>query len=273
MKKITFLGLLVCFFLCPSGSLAAFLDFQPSSFELTANPGDEITNVIRINNSSEEDIYLVPQVVDLHSDKLYSLADWTFFDQPQIKIASGAGTIVKFELKIPSSARPGGYFGGLVFRKKYADPNLQLTELGRSLLYLRVAGPVEQVVDLCGFETEKKFYQSGPVSFKLCLKNAGQLFWRPEGKVLLYNSFGQKVAELKLRENNLLPGESLETPLWWDRKLLWGKYRAVLTLTNGQTNVVSFWAFPFKIPALVLLGSGGIFILAVIYRDCKKKNR
>ncbi|MGI5825788.1 MAG: hypothetical protein ACOX50_00035 [Patescibacteria group bacterium] len=134
MKKLSFLLFFIFLFLSHTSTLAASFNFQPSSFELTANAGDEIVNVIRIENSSAEDIYLLPQVEDLQPDKAYSLVVWTFLDQQQIKIASHSGTNFKFNLKVSPSARPGGYFGAVVFWKKYADPNLQLADVKYSII-------------------------------------------------------------------------------------------------------------------------------------------
>jgi len=145
-------------------------------------------------------------------------------------------------------------------------------ELG-ALFLLRVAGEVTEAGELESFAAEKSFWEYGPVSFDLRVKNSGNVHIKPRGKIKITNIFGKEVAEVDAAPQNVLPGAVRRFSPVWEKKRLIGKYTATASLVyGGDSDVLSssttFYAFPYKVGGAALVGILALGFL--LYRGRKR---
>jgi hypothetical protein len=126
------------------------------------------------------------------------------------------------------------------------------------------------------------YKESGPVPFKVAIKNAGAHFIQPKGKIFIKNMFGQTIGKIDLAQDNILAGSTRElvnkdklnsSDAIWPETFLLGLYTADLSLEISDqgpiyTRSVQFFALPLKL----LLGSI-IAIIIVIFAYFRIKNK
>ncbi|MDZ7744653.1 MAG: DUF916 domain-containing protein [Candidatus Saccharibacteria bacterium] len=266
------------------------LSISPPLFELSANPGDTVTNTIKVSNLSDE-----PQTVlvdrrnftalgeeggvDLtEDDTSYSLASWVEVDAGQTTIPARGSQEFDFTVSVPANAEPGGHFGSLVFK---TDPTpLEEGQAGASvgqeigsLLLVRVAGDIREQLDVASFESEFGFYDNGPVTLETRIENSGNVHVKPRGTITINDMLGNEVASVALDERNVLPDSirKIDTA-WEDSGLRFGRYTANLSLVYGGDNAIvisstNFVMFPIR-QALVGVAIIGVLVyVGYRYRD------
>jgi len=100
---------------------------SPLNFELTANPGDTVTNTVRISNPGSsaitiqmevEDFAVVGEagqvVVEPAETETYSLAGWVQVTPDLFTLRPGEHQIVEFSVQVPVNAEPGGHYGSIL---------------------------------------------------------------------------------------------------------------------------------------------------------------
>jgi uncharacterized protein YjhX (UPF0386 family) len=145
-----------------------------------------------------------------------------------------------------------------------------------TLMLLKVSGPVVDKLSLAEFTTgtlpvtndgtkktaftKKGFFEYGPVGFLVRLKNEGTVHQKAKGTIEVTNSFGKKVATVKVNERggNVLPDSIRRFEEKLNEKKLFGRYTAKLSLTYANSQklekTVNFWVIPWKLILLVLIG-------------------
>jgi len=117
------------------------------------------------------------------------------------------------------------------------------------------------------------FQQTGPVDFRLRIKNSGEHFITPRGTIMITNMFGQTVGRVDLPEANILAHTTRSIQKSWPEKFLLGFYTATLSLALSDqgpvyTREVSFASFPFQAFFVLVLISSISFVLV---RRVRKK--
>lgn len=251
------------------------LSLSPPTFELSANPGDSLINVIRVENLNNYPIEVLVErrnftaageegAINLTAEQTsFSLASWITVSPDKETIPAKSSQTFSFKTDVPLNAEPGGHFGSIVF-KIGGQSNLQqggavvAQELG-SLVLLRIAGRTEEKGNLASFTTSKNFFEYGPVDFEIRVRNDGNVHLKPTGSVIINNFWGREVATIEITSKNVLPGAIRKLNATWDRKLLLGRYRAIASLTYGTEGKIlvastSFFGFPYKIGGVIILG-------------------
>ncbi|RJR24662.1 hypothetical protein C4578_02615 [Candidatus Microgenomates bacterium] len=286
MKKVCFLIFFIFFFFLPLKKAHSFsytgLSFKPASFEITANGGDEIENVIRVHNYGSTPVELIPVVKNLVSGQangvvsltkdssFYPLSSWVSVESEKILIPAGGIRMVSFKIKVPLSAKPGGYFGSVAFKKEHEDKVVGVNEIGGSLVFLKVSGEAEEKLSVLNFKPKKAIYEAGPVSFTVKLKNEGKTHLRPLGKITVKSALGFKIGEIEINFGNILPGDTVERQFTWEKKFLLGLYRLELDLKpGGQSAKTLFFAFPLKLAFLGFL----ISLLTLLFLKNEKNSK
>ncbi len=304
MLKRTFLAVAIAFALLlpliPFGKSQAQTPSQrtltviPPSFELYANPGDNITDKVRVrNDSAEETAYTVmvedfraigeegqvDLIDDSQSNTTYSLAKWVSPEPESFSLKPGAETEVSFTISVPKDAEPGGHYCSVLIKMGGGTP----TEGGAavasrvgSLVLLRVSGNVKEEAVVETFNTDKSYYEGSPVNFELKVKNTGNNHIRPKGNIVITNLFGQKITELPLNGLNVLPEAVRKMDTRWEfTASLANRFTATLVATYGQQNKAlsastSFIIFP-KYLAIICLAVILLVVLAIVGRKRVKK--
>jgi hypothetical protein len=250
---------------------------SPLIFELNSNPGDTVTNQLKIYNQTE---YM--QSVDMLAEEFtpygeegqvvleesedtssYGVADWISISPSKFQLEAKKQQIVTFIINIPENAEPGGHYVSIV--SSISGGTNQITGSGvatksGALVLLRVSGNITEEIVIDTFST-KSFSEFGPVDFNVRFENTGNVHLKPAGFISITDTFGKKVATLEIPQNNVIPGAVRQARTVWDQVNLKGRYTATLVANYGSNSkktivaTTTFTVFPWK---------EGLIILAII---------
>jgi len=258
---------------------AAGISVSPLTFELNANPGDTVSNILRVFNTTD-----TPLLVDLEvenfapvgeegrvilepaDNNVLSLANWTSIEPRSVVVPPNDFVPVEFTISVPLNAEPGGHYASILATLSGQAPDgsgAVIVQKVGSLVLLHVAGDVREELEVVSLDVPG-FSQYGPVTLSARFENTGSVHVRPRGFILIQNIFGQEVAKLDMTQSNVLPNSIRRIDTEFDKKWLFGKYTATLTAIYGSGNVpvsytASFWVVPWKetsaisVVALILL--------------------
>jgi hypothetical protein len=273
----------------PTGTITVV----PPSFELYANPGESVSEKLRVRNDSDsdaqyqvvvEDFKAVGEegsidLIDDQSNTSYSLAKWVNPSLKSFFLKAGEEREVSFTITVPKDAEPGGHYASVLVQVGgSANPqagSAAVTPRVGSLLLLRVSGNVREDAVVETFKTTKSYYDKGPVTFELRLKNTGNNHIRPKGTIVITNMFGQKVTEVTLNGLNVLPGAIRKMDTKWSfTALLANRYTADVVATYGSQNKNLTASTSFIIfPKYLLIVYGSILLLIIILIAGRKNMR
>ncbi len=256
----------------------------PPSFELLANPGDGISDKIRVRNDSQEETAYeimvedfkaigeegqVDLIDDTQSNTTYSLAKWVTPSPASFTLPAGGETEVSFSINVPKDAEPGGHYCSILVKmggNTKVEGGASVASRVGSLILLRVSGNVKEEANIETFDTDKNYYEKSPVNFGLRVKNTGNNHIRPQGTLVITNLFGQKITELPLNGLNVLPDAVRKMDTRWEfSAFLANRYTATLVATYGQQNKplsasTSFYIFPKYVGYI----AGGVLLIIVL---------
>lgn len=269
---------------------------SPLTFELTANPGDVLTNQVKVYNPSDAVIGLKMEIEDFTvageighvklepaETETYSIAKWITFEPGEFTLEPGAYKFVTFTVSVPEKAEPGGHYGSVIAGTTAVVGGgvTGAAVAGRvgSLVLLSVAGNTKEELGVKDFNvgtlgeneefTPRNYFEQGPVTFQTRFENTGTIHVKPRGYVTITNWLGKKVADVEFPQNNVLPNSIRKIETSWNQKWFWaGKYTATLVGSYGTANipltptVITFWAFPWKAGLGILI----VFILLILSR-------
>lgn len=260
----------------------------PPKFELFANPGDVVTETIRVRNDSDipqtfgvvvEDFSATGEEgkVVLEEDQQeadnYSLKSWVEPSSQNVFIQPNQEATFPFTIAVPKDAEPGGHYASILFQLGTGEPIPGAASVQNrigTLVLLRVSGNVVEKAEIESFSAPV-YSQKGPLTFDLRVKNDGTTHIRPAGTIVITNMFGQKVDEIPLNGANVFPGAVRKMDTDWNKQALLGHYTATLVATYGQQSLPLTAATKFTVAsptALILIGVGAIagviFLISLI---------
>lgn len=265
------------------------LEISPPVIELSANPGQTITTMIRVRNVTSGELVATGRADDFGAgsdesgtpklllnetgETRYSLKYW-IAGVPNLVLAPQELKTTIVTINVPANAEPGGHYG--VVRFTGIPPNLAGTGVALSasvgaLILLRVNGNITDKLSMAEFSVGKNnlsedvftnhdFFESGPVDFLVRTRNDGTVHEQPKGTITVKNMFGGKIATLAVNPlgGNVLPDSIRRFTETLPNKKLFGRYTAKLALTYDVNKTLSaslsFWVIPWKLVLLVILG-------------------
>jgi hypothetical protein len=282
------------------------LELSPPVIELKSDPGQQVTAQIRLRNITKSDLIIKSRIDDFGAKgedgqpqilldetqaTAYSLKYWVE-PIPNLRLAPGNITTLTVKIDVPKTAEPGGHYG--VVRFTAQPPELEGTGVALSasigsLILLKVSGATKESAAVLTQTTNhvvkigadksltlgavESFFETGPIGFTERIRNDGSVHIRPTGTLDIYNVFGKKVASLPMNDKpggNILPASTRKFELAWNKKWLFGPYRARTNLVYGANNTalvgkyIVFWVIPWKLILVVLLIIALIVFLARI---------
>ncbi|MDB5166669.1 MAG: exported protein of unknown function [Candidatus Saccharibacteria bacterium] len=265
------------------------LTVSPPTFEFSANPGETVSNSIRVENITDQPLDVSVDVrnfsalgeegqVNLTSeDNPYAMAAWVKVAPTKDTIAAKDSKTFEYTITVPSNAQPGGRFGSIVFKTTpqavSEGSGVAVGQEVGALIFMKIAGDVHENASIVGFKTTQKLYEYGPVSFETRVKNDGNVQFKPQGTITIANMFGKVVQTIPVDSRNVLPGAVRKMDAEWKNKWLFGPHSATVSLVYGSkgqiiTATTTFWAFPYKIALVVL---AGICLLAFFVRRNRRR--
>lgn len=253
---------------------------SPVTFELNANPGEIITNIIKVTNVGSEPVNYVMSTEpfignetgqatvipgDQDPNPELALKDWVTTSPSKFTLAPKAQQLVTVTINIPKDAEPGGRYGTILAGTDHSKNAIDGTgaKVGQkvgTLVLLRVQGVINYLAYVKSFEASQKLYEQAPVTFSTRIHNESTVHIKPKGFITLANFFDKKVAEIPFDERNVLPASDRLLPtVTGDTKLPIGRYSATLALVYGDKNEIltattSFIIFPWKtgVPIIIV---------------------
>ncbi|NMB56614.1 DUF916 domain-containing protein [Candidatus Beckwithbacteria bacterium] len=255
----------------------------PPKFELFANPGENVTEKIKVRNEANEPLTYTLLVEDfttsgeegnvvLEEDTdqtSFSLAKWVELSTKDVVLQPKEEKAIAFTINVPKNAEPGGHYASILFQTggdKPVQGGAKVANRVGSLVLLRISGNVEENATLETFSAPS-FSQKGPIDFIARIKNNGNTHIRPEGTIVITNIFGKKVDEIPLEGRNVLPGATRKMDTIWNKTNVLGIFTATMIATYGQKNLpitsaVKFTILPIWLIVVVLIAV--VFIIALI---------
>jgi len=246
-------------------------------------------------------------------DPSFASRFWFEIENPNFILEPKEKKEVRFSINIPENAEPGGHYAVMLFEPQLPSFYFQKGQIPSipvvGVLFLisvktfTLEPEVQQKLDIVEFSLPKEermaalenflssligsvaratvididIVEKSPSKFVLRIKNNDIYHHKPQGKLLIYNTFGKKVGESEIQKATILPGKIRRFPVEFSseipEKLKWlpasisnflvqntsfGKYKAVIALEiPGQKleTETQFWALPWKIllPLLFLI--------------------
>lgn len=226
-------------------------------YRLTLEPGQSVTERVRIQNTSELPLeFRVYQgqaqtgpngVLDgpLHGQEVTGVGTWLSPEKTQVSLGSNERTDVSFQVKVPPGTPPGDHVGFIFVdispesldaleSNTQSEPALQedkasfrlrvSTRFGLAVV-VRVPGETRAEFSI---DSVEKFVRDGRLGLRFLGKNSGNLYLKPDGKWTLFGPDDSVVASQDRQPwGILLPGATLsrEIALSTDRPLVRGNYR------------------------------------------------
>ena len=268
------------------------LTIAPPIFEVNANPGDNLTQSIKIFNETDNwtTVYVstanfiakageegTPEFLPyVEGDN--SLANWIEIDKTPITL-------------LPSDQKTAIFFGTQPSDASGSSIGLS-SKLG-ALVLLTVSGNINEAGSLLEFNLSdpKPFYDHLPVGLSVLFQNSGNVHLKPQGQITITNILGQVSDKIPVNNEdsgkNILPDTSRHLDTVWTRGAIevrdngfWdklnneisnfalGRYKASLDLgygTQGKTAGASlvFWVFPWQLILVLFLTALILIFLAV----------
>jgi hypothetical protein len=275
---------------------AETISVTPPKFELLGDPGDTLTETIRVTNTSDTPETYQTDIEDFTASgdeggvsfvddpnapqTTYSLAKWMTAEPSRLTVDAGDEKDVTVTIKIPSNGEPGSHFASvqIALVPDSANPGAGSATVEsklNTLVLLRVSGDVTESLSLDRFSPTSAFNQKGPIDFVLRTTNKGNVHVAPAGTITITDTFGNKVATVPLTENNVLPGASRIADSIWDPGTKIGKFTATLVSTYGEgkealTAVTTFYIIPVSLIIWSLIGIVVLVLLITRRKSLKK---
>lgn len=278
------------------------LEISPPLIDKKLDPGTTTVLEIRVRNVTKTRVLAKPSVNDFTAqgedgqpriitdetsdDTPFSIKTWVGA-LPTLDLNPGEAEVAKIPLSVPSNASPGAHFG--VIRFTAASPDTDDTGVSLSasigtLVLANVNGNATvsaEVAEMFVSQNGKQgsMFEYGPLTFTERIKNTGNVYFKPVGNVRVKSLFNREVANLTVNEKrgNVLPGTIRRFEQTLDKKYMFGRYTAEMSVLYGDSNQqltasVSFWVIPYKLIAAVVLGLVVIFFgIRAVMRGYKRK--
>lgn len=251
---------------------------SPPSIKFTLAPGEKTEKSIKITNSSEEPLEFVGNVVDFivtnkkgtpellplgtKIESKYAASTWSTVLPDIITVQPGKTVYTTLYLQVPSDARPGGRYFAVTLRplseKDSNATGASVNSVIGSLVYLTVKGETKQAGSIVSFSAPT-FSEYGPINIATEIKNEGDIHITPKATIEVKDIFGKKVFSTALSNLNIFPGTSRIYQNSWEKRFLFGRYKADLVGYFGQADDLpllassTFWVIPYKLITIVLL--------------------
>ena len=211
-------------------ALAQFAAFvMPARFELTARPGQKVSEVLEIGNDDSQPADFRLRTADwtLRSDgsvdfrtdtlEFNSCRPWVRLERHTLKLGAKARRRFRFEVEIPENA-PAGLCRFALLIEPGNDPlvvtplgNIQLPVQGRIgvIVYVRI-GDAKPMITLEGMSVAAVNGRPTPVA---TFRNGGNAQGRPDGILAGTDALGRSL-DFVAGPLPILPGESRAIPFW-----------------------------------------------------------
>ena len=261
---------------------AEAISISPLTYEINVDPGQMVDATVTVfNNGGSSDVTIMMTADDFvpvgESGGVIieplppeiSAKGWLEFSPASFVLKPGASQEVRYTLKVPQNAEPGGHYAAIIAGTGLPDTSgttgTTLAQKLASLLLIKVSGTIHEEMALKEF-TVPQFSEYAPIKFSARFENTGSVHMKPAGYITIKNMFGSEAAKIDLPQLRVLPHTVRLMEASWDApKWAVGKFRAELTAIYGSQNeplaaAVEFWIIPWKLFGGIVAG-GFVFLI------------
>ncbi|MCK4553554.1 hypothetical protein KAU19_01145 [Candidatus Parcubacteria bacterium] len=267
------------------------LSIQPIKISHTIEPGQSVSGKITVTNASNEPVNVDVKIEDFipmagtitiqfvgRTEGVTTVRDWiTLEPSGSFVLQEKQSRIVRYTIKAPFDAEPGGHFGVTFFKAtKLAEAEGKQLKVGTQigmLIFVTVPGNSLQKGKILDFSAPR-FIQKGLVPFTIQFETTGTVHFEPKGAIKITNILGKEAGEIPVQGQVVLPtGVRDLTAQWNENKFLLGRYKATLSMTDGEGNELTadsiiFYAFPMWYVSGFILA---IIILFFVFKFLRSK--
>lgn len=259
---------------------------SPPSFEISASPGDILTNTIKITNLADDPISLTVkgenfvaygqggQVNLTEEDSTYSINRWLVFKSNSFTVPAHETYLFDFTLQIPQNAEPGSHYGAVVFAN---NPLVAQTGSGATvvqevgaLVLIRIPGDVNEDASIVSFAPETQAFQDPRIKLNTLVENTGGVHFKTTPFITIYDIFGNKVKTVEGTGKNILPGSQRLFDEQFDFDGF-GYYKATVTMyySSGEkilTADTSFIALNLQKSVPIAVSLIALVVIYLVFR-------
>ncbi len=282
---------------------AQALTISPARAELTGDPGETISGTFTLTNPLDTDQTYYTSVENFEAQGETGTPNFTASKDglpswvkvvDKVVLKKGERATISYSVVIPTDADSGGHFGAIFLSTVPPSAGEGQVSVGAKmgmLLFLKVTGEIKENGGLSDFALKngKNVLTSLPVDFIYKFKNEGNDRVKPEGELVIKNTFGMETSRMdinKTKGDNVLPASTrrfevrygdtdapaISAPFFDQVKFqksnfALGMYKANLNLSFGNTGKASssltFYIFPWQLLSVVF-GALLVVILLLI---------
>ena len=228
------------------------ISVSPIRVEQIGKPGDRGTDMVSVTNGGSDPTRLKVSVMDWTLTKEgtptfqkpggapYSCASWIKVNPIDFRISPGQTREVRYTVTIPEGTPEGGYRAAIVFETvPDVVPGEKIRRVfirGRiaTILYTVVGKPAAQ-----GHANSLKVeIKKDGADFTLTLQNTGKVHYRTKGIITANDSNGQKVFDVQIPDDPVLPQSERHVKIHYDKPIPKGKYTAMAVVDIGVPELI-----------------------------------
>lgn len=261
---------------------------SPLLVDESLKPRDIVTVPVTISNSVDRRyrLYATVNAIDIGAggeirefispsmdDRSTSITSWIEVSRGRIDLPPEGTTEVPVTVKVNPFAEPGEYHAFIGFvaasKRHEAEAAARAGEAQGMVLRIEVPEDRQTLLRLDQFSISRFVSRPGDREVAYRVENPGDTPVAPRGEIIYYDARGQEVAAVPLNEagRTIDPGETLALSAPVPVDGLFGRYKALINLQYGQTQVASIndTAFFYLLPLhLLILLLGALAVLGAV---------
>lgn len=317
-KRLLAFGLAAAFAFTTFAGLAAAqtskpgsgLSISPLHNQLTLDPGASTSIKITLKNITQNDVVAKAYINDFTADndsgnpviitdpnKQLPTSIKRFVKASDVSLKVGQKKDVTVPVNISKNATPGAYYGIIRYRAIPSGANapgegeVSLSASVGTIVLIQVKGDLKEQAQLSSLkvyrdDNSSTFFFQKPNKVGVEIKNLGNSFVQPFGKVVVTNSSGKQVYSYELNNiqprANVLPGSkrTFKDSIKGISKP--GRYKVAASISFGDgSNVLvsqkTFWYIPGWLAVLIVVVLAALALLVFFayrrYRRAKKHTK
>lgn len=218
MRISTSLKALAAFAVLAAASVAsaAGISISPLKFELNVPSGQQTSGTVKVTNDTGKAITLYTSREDFvagddsgtpsfvkpqnQGSDAYSLANWITIEDKNLTLAQGETREIRFTVKVPANAEPGGHYGAIFFAPAPDKAQVAVVQRLGALVLVEVPGEAKVSGNFESFDVgsssgskfeAKSEFSTFPIAFSTRFKNDGNVHLKPTGKIELVDESGE----------------------------------------------------------------------------------
>jgi len=267
----------------------------PRVEDFYADPGEAVTRQIKVRNMGDQVMSFKAKIVDFvvqnkegtplfltedidEHENQWAMSGWTSVTPNQFTLKPGETKVMDAVILVPDDALAGGHYAAVIYEPDeesvIGGSGAKITPSVATLLYLIVSGDITEDAFVSRMDVPK-FSEFGPIDIATEIENLSDIHIKPQASIKIYNLFNRLSTTLKLDENNIFPNRARIYKNTWDKKWLFGRFKAQLEGSYGTTGqallaTVYFWVIPWRLILVVLLIIVLITLLTAYFKRKRK---